>query len=75
MTVAKEFESAVKAAAKRTVFCLMDQACNAGLESAAVTCEKMVVGGRAWTAEQEAAANALLAAAKHIRSLKTRIPE
>ena len=44
---------------------------NAGLESAALTCEAMVVGGRAWTEEQEIAANALFAAAKEIRALKS----
>lgn len=44
---------------------------DAGLESAALTCEAMVIGGRAWTEEQEIAANALFAAAKEIRARKT----
>lgn len=36
-------------------------------ERCAVICEKMVVGGRAWTESQEHAGNALLAAASYIR--------
>ena len=43
---------------------------DAGLESVAQTCEAVGVGGRAWTEEQEIAANALFAAAKEIRALK-----
>lgn len=38
-------------------------------EEAARVCERMVVGGRAWSDEQRVAADALLAAAKNIRAL------
>jgi hypothetical protein len=38
------------------------------LEEAANVCDSMVVGGRAWTHDQEVAANALFAAAKEIRA-------
>lgn len=37
------------------------------LETAAKTCERMVIGGRAWNEGQQAAAEALFAAAKNIR--------
>jgi hypothetical protein len=40
------------------------------LERAAGVCEGMVVGGRAWTEEQKIAGEALLSAAKAIRTLK-----
>jgi cytochrome b len=36
-------------------------------ERCANVCERMVVGGRAWTHEQQVSAEALLAAAKNIR--------
>jgi hypothetical protein len=38
-------------------------------EMAGRVCEAMVVGGHAWTDEQEAAANTLFATAKNIRAL------
>jgi len=44
-----------------------DEAVAAERERAARTCEAMVVGGRAWTRDQEVAAEALIAAAKAIR--------
>lgn len=37
------------------------------LKEAANICERMVVGGRAWTHDQEVAADALMAAARTIR--------
>lgn len=40
-----------------------------GLLAAAKVCESMVVGGRAWTAEQQITAGALLTAAEVLRSL------
>lgn len=40
------------------------------LDEAANVCERMVVGGRAWTDEQRIAGEALLAAATNIRALK-----
>jgi hypothetical protein len=40
------------------------------LEEAAVVCEHMMVGGRAWDHDQRVAALALEAAAKNIRALK-----
>jgi hypothetical protein len=39
-------------------------------ERSAKICELMVVGGRAWTSEQQIAADTLFAAAKNIRELK-----
>jgi len=41
------------------------------LEEAANVCERMVIGGRAWTEEQSIAAAALFAAAGEIRALPT----
>lgn len=43
-------------------------------EKAAGICEAMVVGGRAWTHDQEVAADALFAAAKAIRALASALP-
>jgi hypothetical protein len=48
----------------------INQVIDQAYERAANTCERMVVGGRAWSHEQEVAGNALLAAAKEIRALK-----
>lgn len=41
---------------------------NEGLEEAAKICESLVIGGRAWTHEQQVAAEALFAAAGLIRT-------
>ena len=40
------------------------------VDRCARVCEDMVVGGRAWTIEQKAAAHALFSAAREIRKLK-----
>lgn len=39
------------------------------IEGCANTCERMVIGGRAWTHDQQISAEALFAAAKAIRAL------
>jgi hypothetical protein len=38
------------------------------LKEAANICERMIIGGRAWTKEQEIAGNALMAAAREIKA-------
>lgn len=44
------------------------------LEEAATICERMVIGGRAWTDDQAVAAGALFAAATEIRAVKKKDP-
>lgn len=53
------------------VYRALDQAADDALEDAAMVCVQMVVGGRAWTHDQQVAADALFAAAANIRALKT----
>jgi hypothetical protein len=42
---------------------------NAAIKEASNICERMVIGGRAWTEEQAIAADALFAAAANIKTL------
>ena len=43
---------------------------NTAVENAANICERMIIGGRAWTEDQAKAAEVLEAAAKNVRALK-----
>lgn len=54
---------------RRELAVLLRQVQEAERERCAKICEAMVVGGRAWTTEQEAAAGALFGAAQNIRAV------
>jgi hypothetical protein len=71
------FSEHVKARSKlhEAILALCADVERAALERAAEACDAMVIGGRAWTHDQEVAAEVLAAASTAIRALKSAAQE